>query len=126
MAGRHAERSKSRCNSVSPVPKGKLARQIYLRARYSASGISGQRFVKRGNKGAPLKSSQQIGGMGVAFPTILVRATGPTPPSSFLMLEWCISRGEKRKALPCECWELQQLAVSLTSAPREAVEAPRP
>src|SRR5262249_48868159 len=60
MAGRYAERSKSRCNSVSPIPKGKIARQIYLRARYFASGISRQGFVKRGNKGAALKSSQAI------------------------------------------------------------------
>ena len=50
------KRSKSRCNSVSQIPKGKLADQIYLRARYFASGISRQRFVKRGNKGAALKS----------------------------------------------------------------------
>ena len=50
------ERSKSRCNSVSQIPKGKLADQIYLRPRYFASGISRQRFVKRGNKGAALKS----------------------------------------------------------------------
>src|SRR5262245_55891679 len=40
--------------------KGKLAHQIYLRARYFASGISRQGFVKRGNKGAVLKSSQAI------------------------------------------------------------------
>src|SRR5215813_11747448 len=40
--------------------KGKLAHQIYLRARYFASGISRQGFVKRGNKGAALKSSQAI------------------------------------------------------------------
>src|SRR5262245_27111313 len=56
MAGRHAERSKSRRNSVSPILKGKLARQIYLRRRYFASGISRQSFVKRGNEGAALKS----------------------------------------------------------------------
>src|SRR4029450_10754042 len=37
MAGRHAERSKSHCDSVSQVSKGKLAHQIYLRARHFAS-----------------------------------------------------------------------------------------
>src|ERR1043166_3114597 len=37
MAGRPTERSKSRCDSVPPIFKGKLAHQIYLRARYFAS-----------------------------------------------------------------------------------------
>jgi len=46
----------------------------------------------------------------------------PTPPSSFPTVERCMSQDEKRS--PCECSELQQLAASLTTALREAVEEP--
>src|SRR5262249_19109456 len=56
MAGRHSERSKSRCNPVSPIPKRKLADQIYLRARHFAPRISRQKFVERGSKGPALDS----------------------------------------------------------------------
>ena len=52
------KRSKSGCDSVPPIPKGKLAHQIYLRARYLASGISKWRFAKCGNKGAALELSR--------------------------------------------------------------------
>jgi len=48
----------------------------------------------------------------------------PTRPPSFPTVERCMSQDEKCKGLPCECGELQQLAVSLTTAPREAVEEP--
>ena len=62
MASRHTERSKNRCNSVSPIPKRKLAYQIDLRARYFTPGISKQRFVKRGHKGPALNRSQIANG----------------------------------------------------------------
>src|SRR5215831_7699614 len=60
MAGRHAERSQSRSNSVSPISKGKLARQIYIRARYFASGASRQRFVQLGSEAAALTPKAYI------------------------------------------------------------------
>src|SRR5262245_26417545 len=49
MAGRHTERSKSRCDSVPPIPKRKLAHQIYLRARHFAS--PGIKTAEQGHDG---------------------------------------------------------------------------
>src|SRR4029453_16968819 len=66
MAGRQTERRKSRCNSVSPIPKRKLAHQIYLRARYfSSRGIKTAELVENGSQPNECKAAAQ--GKGVTF-----------------------------------------------------------
>src|SRR5262249_40692531 len=91
MAGRHTERSKSRCDSVPPIPKGKLAHQIYLRARYFAS--RGIKTAGQGQDGIPAERVMSPR-LGPCFKPVVADSGGSRARrGSFHFSEWiCISQ----------------------------------
>src|SRR4030095_1365337 len=102
MAGRHTERSKSRCDSVSPIPKGKLAHHIYLRARYFAS--RGIKTAEQGQDGAPAERVMSPR-LGPCFKRIHRRVVSESRVSNISFLPGCPEGAsfEKHNGTCIEC-----------------------